>query len=204
MPCKQLCTFIKRVACVSECPQKVALWVLMCSFWWCHFLCSSMRITNPTDWQYVFSLDACGACPLDNAYNHAPWGLFLWNVGKRWACREDLLVQADTWPHSHQVLQWALLRAEQGADRLLWRTQCPEQQQTWPLNGSSAPVTEHSLSGMGSARNDNYLVIRKRQQAEAFCEIASYSLHVSLGMNLWDICKRKVNAQGPEQVAFKM
>lgn len=60
----------------------------------------------------------------------------------------------------------------------------------------------NTLSGIGSARN-NYLVIRNRQQAEAFCEIASYSLHVSLGMNLWDICKRKVNAQGPKQVAFK-
>lgn len=56
-------------------------------------------------------------------------------------------------------------------------------------------VTQHSLSGIGSAGNDNYLVIRKRQQAEAFCEIASYSPHVPLGMHLWDICKRKAQSR---------
>lgn len=46
----------------------------MCYFWWCHFLCRSAGITNPTDQHYLFPLDACGAGPSGNDDSHTPWG----------------------------------------------------------------------------------------------------------------------------------
>lgn len=124
-PHKQLCICTECVPYVYECLQKLALWAWMCYFWGCYFLCSSIGITTPTDWQYFSPLDAQRACPLGNDYSHTLQGLLLCKTGKMWGYRTDMLAQGDTWPHSHKVLQWTLLRAERDAARLLQRTVVP-------------------------------------------------------------------------------
>lgn len=58
--------------------------------------CVAQEITDPTDWQYLSCLDACGLCPLNSDYSHTVQGLFLCAAGKMWGYREDWLVQADT------------------------------------------------------------------------------------------------------------
>lgn len=68
------------------------------------------------------------------------------------------------------------------------RLRCPAQPPTLSLSGlgisKSHSRSSNSLSGVGSARHSNYLVIREGQRVKAFCEKASYSLHVFLGVKL--------------------
>lgn len=147
-----------------------------------------MEITNPTAWWYLFRLGACGLCRLNSDCSHA--------VGLAPLCSwKDVGLQGGPagtgwwWPHSRWVLPWTLLGAERmlrgcGSARRSSSEQCHLSDQRV---GSPTPIASGSLPEMGSARNNNYLVIRKGQRAMAFCEITLYSPRVFLGV-LCKIC----------------
>lgn len=148
-------------------PTKLALWAWMWYFRWCYFLCSSIGITIPTDWRSFSPLDACRACPLSsNDYSHSLQGLLLCKTercgatGRIWWHRvtPDLTpTRFSNGPYSE------LSRMLTGCIRGLW---CPAQQQTLALSGlgvsKSHSRSPNTRSRIGSARNNNYLVIRKR------------------------------------------
>lgn len=165
---KRLCICIEPVTWAHECIQQIALWVWMCYFWWCYFLCSSMGITNSSDWRYLSPSDACRACPLYSHCSRVLWGCLLCGTEKTGAAERTCCLRSiRELTLLHPLV--APLRVGQDANSPSLqdnRAQHSRSHSCWVAWDLGSPIPGHltpSLSGVGWAKNNNHLVIMKGQ-----------------------------------------